>query len=101
MQVGGYEMDPITLSLTALAAGAAAGGKDIAAAAVKDAYTALKALVKRRFGGRPDAELVLAQHERAPDIWQAPLRAELAEARADSDPELVAAAQALMRLIDP
>ena len=101
MQVGRYEMDPITLILTALAAGAALGLKDTASAAVKDAYTALKALVKRRFGGRPEAELVLAQHERAPDIWQAPLRAELAEAGADSDPDLAEAAQALMRLIDP
>ncbi len=101
MQMGSCEMDPITLILTALAAGAALGLKDTASAAVKDAYTALKALVKRRIGGRPDAEMVLARHERAPDIWQAPLRAELAEAGADSDPDLVAAAQALMRLVDP
>ena len=94
-------MDPITLILTALAAGAVLGLKDATSAAVKDAYTALKALVKRRLGGRPEAELVLAQHERAPGIWQAPLRAELAEAGADSDPDLTEAAQVLMRLIDP
>ena len=93
-------MDPITLILTALAAGAALGLQDTASVAVKDGYTALKTLVKRRFGGRADAELVLAKHEQDPDIWQAPLRAELAEAGADSDPDLVEAAQALMRLID-
>ena len=97
----GYEVDPITLILTALAAGTALGLKDTASAAVRDAYAGLKALVKRRFSGRPDAELVLDRHEQAPHIWQAPLRAELAEAGADSDPDLLAAAQALMRLIDP
>jgi hypothetical protein len=93
-------MDPITLIVTALAAGAALGVKDTASSAVKDAYAGLKALVTKRLGGRPGAELVLAKHERAPATWQAPLMAELGEARADSDPDLVAAAQALMRLVD-
>lgn len=93
-------MDPITLIVTALAAGAALGVKDTASSAVKDAYAGLKALVSKRFGGRPGAELVLAKHERAPATWQAPLMAELGEAGADSDPDLVAAAQALMRLVD-
>ena len=45
-------MDPVTLILTALAAGAALGVKDTASAAVKDAYEGLKALVKKRFAGR-------------------------------------------------
>ncbi len=93
-------MDPVTLIVTALAVGAALGLEDSASAAVKDAYSTLKALVRRRFGGRPDAELVLARHESAPGTWQAPLRAELAEAGADSDPDLVTAARSLMRLID-
>ena len=43
---------------------------------------------------------MLARHESAPGTWQAPLRAELAEAGADSDPDLVTAARSLMRLID-
>jgi hypothetical protein len=73
-------MDPITLIVTALAAGAALGVKDTASAAVGDAYAGLKALVKRRLGGGPDAELVLGRHERAPETWQAPLMAELAGA---------------------
>ena len=46
-------MDPVTLIVTALAAGAVFGLKDTASAAVKDAYAGLKALVKRRFVGRP------------------------------------------------
>jgi hypothetical protein len=93
-------MDPITLIVTALAAGAALGLKDTASAAVKDAYNGLKALVKKRFAGRPDAELVLTKYEKAPETWQAPLTAELDQAGADRDADLVAAAQALMSLVD-
>jgi hypothetical protein len=54
-------MDPITLIVTALAAGAALGVKDAASSAVKDAYAGLKALVGKRLAGRPDAEVVLAR----------------------------------------
>ena len=54
----------------------------------------------RRFAGRPKAELVLAEHETAPQTWQAPLAAELSAAGADADADLVAAAQALMSLVD-
>lgn len=93
-------MDPITLIVTALAAGAALGVTDSASSAVKDAYAGLAALVKRRLGGRPEAALVLARHENTPGTWRAPLIAELAEAGADHDPDLVAAAQALMNLVD-
>src|SRR5690349_13439524 len=92
-------MDPITLIVTALAAGAAAGMKDTASAMVKDAYAGLKALVKKRLGDEPGAELVLARHEQAPETWQAPLMAELAGTGADGDRDLIAAAQALLDLI--
>jgi hypothetical protein len=93
-------MDPITLIVTALAAGAALGMRDTASSAVKDAYTGLKALVRKRLGGRPDGELVLARHEQAPKTWRAPLMEELNQAGADNDSSLVAAAEALMRLVD-
>jgi hypothetical protein len=92
-------MDPITLIVTALAAGAGQGITDTASAAVKDSYARLKARVRMRLGGGPDAELVLAKHERAPETWQAPLMAELAESGADGDRELIAAAQALLDLV--
>ena len=39
-------MDPVTLILTALAAGATASLKDTANQTVKDAYNGLKALIK-------------------------------------------------------
>jgi hypothetical protein len=67
---------------------------------MKDAYAGLKALAKRRLGGRPRAELLLAEHERVPEAWRDALVAELAQAGADHDLELVAAAQALMKIVD-
>ena len=92
-------MDPITLIVTALAAGAALGAQDTVSAMVKDVYAGLKALVKKRLGDGPGAELVLAKHEQAPETWQAPLMAELAETGADGDRDLIAAAQALLDLL--
>ena len=65
-------MDPVTLIVTALAAGAASALQDGTSAAVKDAYARLKALVTRRFAGRAKAELVLAEHEASPaDVGEA------------------------------
>ena len=93
-------MDPITLIVTALAAGAVSGVTESASSAIKDAYASLRALVRKRLAGRPDAELVLARHEQEPQTWQAPLAAVLGDAGADRDADLVAAAQALLRLVD-
>jgi hypothetical protein len=92
-------MDPITLIVTALAAGAVQGITDNVSAMVKDAYAGLKALAKKRLGGGPAADLVLAKHEKAPETWQAPLMAELAETGADHDRDLIAAARALLDLV--
>lgn len=63
-------MDPVTLIVTALAAGAALGLKDTASGVVKDAYASLKTLAKKRLADRRDGELVLARHEEAPEMWQ-------------------------------
>jgi hypothetical protein len=93
-------MDPVTLIVTALAAGAASALQDGASSAVKDAYARVKALVKKRFANRPKGELVLAEHQAAPQTWEAPLAAELSAAGAEGDADLVAAAQALMNLVD-
>jgi hypothetical protein len=93
-------MEPVTLILGALAAGALAGVKEGATGAVKDAYTGLKRLVTARFSGRPAAELVLAEHAADPDTWQAPLAKALAETGTDKDPAVLAAARQLMELLD-
>jgi hypothetical protein len=93
-------MDPVTLIVAALVAGAAAGLKDTASSAIKDSYNGLKGLVLRKLVGRPDGELVLARHEQDPQVWDKPLAQELASAGAGDDPDLVTAAQALLQLVD-
>ena len=93
-------MDPITLIVTALASGAALGVTDTASSAVKDAYAGLKALVKKRLAAGRTPSWCSPGMSKAPETWQAPLRAELARAAADHDRDLVAAAQALMSLVD-
>ena len=93
-------MDPITLIVTALSAGVASGVTDVAASAVKDAYARLRALVAKRLGGRPGVEVMLTRYEEAPETWRAPLVAELADAAAERDLDLVGAARALLSLVD-
>jgi hypothetical protein len=93
-------VDPVTLILTALEAGAGAGLKDTATSAVRDAYGGLKGLVRRALAGRADGELVLARHEQDPQVWERPLAQELTAAGAGDEPGVVAAAQAVMRLVD-
>ncbi len=93
-------MDPVTLIVAALAAGAAQGVSESASGAVKDAYDGLKAKVGGWFGGHPSHELVLVEHERSPDTWQAPLQAALIETGAAGDPAVAEAARQLMALLD-
>lgn len=92
-------MDPITLILAALAAGTAVGVQGTASAMVEDAYAGLKLLLRKRLRDRPRADLILARHERDPETWEAPLMAELAQAGADHDPDLIAAARTLLDLV--
>lgn len=97
-------MEPITLIVTALAAGAAAGAidslKDNAKETAKAAYAKLRGLARKRVAGRPDGQLILERHEAAPQKWAGVLTDELTVAGAANDGELVAAAKALMELID-
>ena len=97
-------MEPVTLILTALATGASAGAlealKDDAKEKAKAAYARLHGLVKKRVSGRPHGELALAEYDSAPQKWEGLLTAELTEAGAAQDDDLVGAAKALMEIID-
>ena len=97
-------MEPISLILTALVAGASAGAldalKDDVREKAKAAYAKLRGLAGQRVAGNPVAETALAQYQASPKVWEAPLSDELAKAGAAHDAELVAAAQALMELLD-
>jgi hypothetical protein len=95
-------MDPITTAIVAaLAAGAASGATEIGKQALVDAYGALKAALKKKFG--PDSDLADAMHklEQKPDSAgrKALLQEEVAASQADQDADLLAAAQALLEQI--
>ncbi|HXT94248.1 MAG TPA: hypothetical protein VN714_33865 [Trebonia sp.] len=97
-------MEPISLILTALVAGATGGAldalKDEAKDKAKALYEKLRGLAKKRVAGRPHGELALTEYPAAPEKWEGLLKSELAEAGAAKDDDLVAAAKALMDLVD-
>src|SRR5690242_2362717 len=94
-------MDPVTLIVTALAAGAAAARQDGAKSAVKTAYARLRELAKKRFEDPANGEYVLDKHAAAPRLWRAPLEGELVKADAGRDRDLLTAARELMKMLDP
>ncbi len=95
-------MEPISLVLGALAAGAAAAAQDTASQAVKDAYAGLKTLIQRRFAKKeaPEGEMALSKYEAKPAVWEAPLKDALVEAETDQAPEILKAAEALKHALE-
>ena len=97
-------MDPVTLIITALAAGVSQGAvaalSDDLKDAVAKAYAKLRGLARKRVAATPDGERALDRYETAPDTWRPVLTAELTASKAADDAELVAAAKALMELVD-
>jgi hypothetical protein len=93
-------MDPVTLIVTALSAGAASALRDDARGAVKTAFERLRHLVRRRFKDPANGEYLMEKHAAAPELWQEPLKAELAEARVADDQDVIAAALELMKILD-
>lgn len=94
-------MDPITLILTALAAGGAALAKGTLGEAGKEAYKGLKALIKRRFADKPEAETALVKYEDKPNVWEVPLKDALVETTTGRDEEIIMAAQQVMASVNP
>ena len=94
-------MDPTTLIISALVAGTAAGLTETASQAVKDAYGGLKGLIQKHLAGKPEAEMALAQFEKKPEVWEAPLKDALAETGAAQDEAVVDQAQKLLKLVQP
>lgn len=97
-------MEPVTLILTALAAGASAGALDTPKDDLKEkdkaAYAHLRGLASKRVSGRPHGEMALAQYESAPQKWQSLLSAELTAAGAARNANLGTAAKEVMQLLD-
>lgn len=94
-------MDPVSVIVGALAAGALAGAQDAASSSIRDSYEHLKSLLRNRFGGRVAAETALDEHEQDPASWEPALRSELLRAGIDTDHQVVEHAQALLGMISP
>ena len=95
-------MSTVEVITAALAAGAGAGVKDTASAAIKDAYTGLKALLKQRLGSH-DGQVVQAldADDTEPGVWQARIGDALTESGAAEDEQIVEVARRLLAAADP
>ncbi|AVZ77068.1 hypothetical protein SLUN_37800 [Streptomyces lunaelactis] len=89
-------MEPLSLIVAALVAGAAAGATDATKEAVVAVYRRLLVAVRARLADRPDGLLTLDRFEEEPATWEPSLRAELAAAGADRDEALMALARQML-----
>lgn len=94
-------VDPISLMVTALAAGASSAVQGAASNAVEAAYSRLRNAVKRRFRRNRDVISLLEKRENSPDAWRAALEQQLAGEVNPDDDTILAAARDLLVLIDP
>ncbi len=95
-------MDPITTAIVAaLSAGAISGLTEASKTAIADAYTRLKTLLSKKFGGESDVVHAVNEVEAKPDSAgrKATLQEEVATVKADQDQEVLHAAQALLQLL--
>ena len=89
-------MDPVTLIVTALAAGASAALKSTAESAVKDAYEGLKRLIFKRYR---DVDVAPVEKRPESEAKRDSLAEDLAAAGASEDGELLAGAQQLIEAV--
>ncbi|MBD2489669.1 hypothetical protein [Aulosira sp. FACHB-615] len=89
-------MEPISIIITALSAGAIAATKETAGTAVKDAYQGLKALIKKKLEG--DALGQAMVDAKPEEIKQAEglLKDKITKAGAEQDQEIIKVAQELL-----
>jgi hypothetical protein len=89
-------MDPISIIVAALAAGAAAGVKPAAEQAIKDAYQGIKGLIKRKYA-RVNIEVL--EGGPASDARKAVVREDLEQTGAGQDEEVLRQAQVVLEAI--
>jgi hypothetical protein len=95
-------MDPVSAAIiTGLAAGVAGGATEVGQKLIVDAYDALKAALKQKFGAGSDVVEAVEHLEKKPEApaRQAGVEAEIKAAQADADPDVVAAAQAVLEAL--
>jgi Het-E N-terminal domain len=95
-------MDPITTAIVAaITAGAATGATDVAKKTIVDGYEALKALVKKKFGGNSEVADAIEKLQTKPDSAgrRETLAEEVKASKAAEEPDLLAAARLLLESI--
>ncbi len=86
-------MDPISMIVTALATGAAAGLKPTAAKVIQDAYVGIKALIQRKVG---ETSVALLEQNPASAARRSVVKEELERTDAGGDSELLTQAKAVL-----
>jgi hypothetical protein len=61
----------------------------------------LKALIQRKFEGKPNAQAALVEYEEDPETYEKPLKKALLETHVDTEQDVVEAAQRVLTLIQP
>jgi hypothetical protein len=92
----GSQMDPISIIVAALVSGAAAGLKPTAAQMVKDAYSAIKHLIKSKYDGKALDKL---EKDPSSTALGTELRSELEYRGADNDQQLLSLARELLEAV--
>jgi hypothetical protein len=86
-------MDPISIIVTALATGAAAGLKPTAEKVIQDAYAAIKALILRKYG---EMSVDILERDPASPAKRSVVKEELEKTDAGNDQEVLAQAKAVL-----
>jgi hypothetical protein len=104
-----YAMDPISLVVTALIAGATSAAKDTASQAVKDAYQGLKQVIIEQWKKNSNVEdekeaemqasIHLKNFTKQPENYQSMIKDELIEHIKTPDPKLLELSNALVELV--
>ena len=95
-------MDPITLILEALTAGAVASLKDTAGKAINDGYEALKLAIKKAWSASDNsADVILTEYEKDPETFHKPVEIKIKGQGLDQNEEIIALASALLKQTDP
>jgi hypothetical protein len=91
------DMDPVSIIVSAVVAGASASLKGVTSDAVKSAYSGLKTLIARKFGDKVDMAAVEKRptHDRQQDV----LATDLREAGAASDAEVLLKAKEVLERV--
>ena len=94
-------MEPVTLIVTALVAGASAAANTTVQAVTADAYKHLKELIRKRFGSDHDKQAALERVEGDPTTSVKPLAEALTISGIDEDAAEVGAARTVLESLDP